>query len=95
MNRKSAFLLLAVVVGSSSLLPGVAAADRGYARGHDRQCCEHGRYERGYANDGKHHHHQKHHRKHDHGPRVVYRDRPGLRHAAQDSLTIIFNGRLR
>lgn len=96
MNRKPAFLLLALALGLSPLLPGVAAADRGHGRGYDSHRYEHGRHARDDHRHGKHHRQQKqHHGKHYRAPRVVYRDRPRARHIAQDSLTIIFNGRLR
>jgi hypothetical protein len=100
MNRKPAFLLLALALGLSPLLPGVASADGGHGRGYDSYRYSHGRHDRGhgrydYDKHDYHRHAKRHHRKHYHAPRVVYRDRLAPRYIAEDSLTIIFNGRLR
>ena len=95
MNRKPAFLILALALGLSPMLPGVAAADGGHGKGHDSYRYSYGRHDRGYD---RHHHRRyakKGHWKHYEAPRVVYRDRPRARYVAEDSLTIIYNGRLR
>ena len=95
MNRKPAFLLLALALGLSPLLPGVASADGGHGKGHDSYRYSYGRHDRGYKRQDHHRHAKKRHWKHYEAPKVVYRDRPRPRHVAEDSLTIIFNGRLR
>lgn len=48
MNRNPAFLLLALALGLSPLLPGVASADGGHGRGHDSYRYSYGRHDRGY-----------------------------------------------
>ena len=95
MNRKPAFLLLALALGLSPLLSGVASADGGHGRGHDSYGSSYRHHDRGYDRYDYHRHGKKRHWKHYEAPRVVYRDRPRPRYVGEDSLTIIFNGRLR
>ena len=93
MNRKPAFLLLALALGLSPLLPNVASADGGHGRGHDSCRYSYGRHDRGYDQYDHHRHAKKRHWKHYEAPRLVYRHRPAPRLIANDSLTIRFNGR--
>mgnify|MGYP001056838724 CR=1 FL=1 len=95
MSRKPAFLLLALALGLSPLLSGVASADGGHGRGHDSHRNSYGRHDYGYDRYDHHQHAKKRHGKHYKATSVVYRDRPRARHVAKDSLTIFSNGRSR
>jgi len=95
MKLKPGVLILALALGLSPLLPGVASADGGHSRGYDSHHHSHGRHNLDYDRWDYHRHTKKRHKKHYDAPRVVYCDRPRPWQVAKDSPTIVFNGRLR